>query len=178
MLNSTISGNTAATDSGGVYIDSGATADIQFSTIVSNTGGSGLNFSGVVTMTSSVIANHAQDCGSTGLSDSGFNLDSDGSCSLTASTSQSNVDPQLLPLANNGGNGETHMPMLTSPLLNVMAMGDNGCGTVVLVDQRGNARPNQVHCDIGAVEGIGNYRPVAVGETYTVAEDLPTATGR
>lgn len=64
------------------------------------------------------------------------------------------VDPQLAPLADNGGRTLTQLPARSSVLLDKIApcSGD-------AVDQRGAVRPSGVRCDIGAVE-----RAQVVGE--------------
>jgi hypothetical protein len=105
-----------------------------------------------VSLQSSVVADQAGgtvDCSGTMVS-SGHNLDSDGTCGLGDPTDQSGVDPLLGPLADNGGPTLTHLPAVASPLLDHVPVGVNGCGT--LPDQRGVARPQGTHCDIGAVE--------------------------
>jgi len=45
----------------------------------------------------------------------GNNLDSDGSCSFAAAGDQNGVDPQLGPLADNGGPTMTHLPAAAAP---------------------------------------------------------------
>jgi hypothetical protein len=57
------------------------------------------------------------------------------------------VNPKLLPLANNGGFTQTHLPLLDSPVIN------KGTGSGAnSEDQRGVGRPQGVASDIGAVE--------------------------
>ena len=62
------------------------------------------------------------------------------------------TDPQLGPLANNGGPTFTHLPMGGSVVLNTIAGGTSECGTTVTVDQRGFSRPVGAGCEKGAVE--------------------------
>lgn len=62
-----------------------------------------------------------------------------------------NVDPQLGPLANNGGSTQTHLPLPTSPAID---MGDPAFSSPPTYDQRGFAFARVVdgRVDIGAVE--------------------------
>ncbi len=82
----------------------------------------------------------------------GHNVEADNTCALTHSTDMRNTDPEILPLAYNGGIGETHALKPSSPAVDA---GDNGaCPNT---DQRGMARRDgngdgQVVCDIGAYE--------------------------
>lgn len=72
-----------------------------------------------------------------------------GGCPATGSLCWNLVtaDPQLGPLAWNGGSTRTRLPATTSPAIDA---GDNGhCPAF---DQRGIARPQRGGCDIGAVE--------------------------
>lgn len=172
MVNSTVSGNQAGNGSGGIYADASSTADILFSTIVSNTGTSGVESAGTITMSNSIIANHVLDCASALAVDGGYNLDSDGSCGLTASTSLSNTNPMLLPLALNGGETKTHLPLFSSPVRDVIPVNVNGCGTAVISDQQGAPRPRGTGCDVGAVEAIPNSIPIAVTDFFTATEDI------
>lgn len=79
----------------------------------------------------------------------GFNLSDDISCApyFTKAGDKNNTDPQLGPLADNGGSSRTHLPLPDSPLI------DGGqCIAGISADQRGVARPQGAACDIGAVE--------------------------
>jgi hypothetical protein len=64
---------------------------------------------------------------------------------LTATGDETDVDPQLGPLGDNGGATPTYLPLPTSPLIDTAG----GCAGV---DQRGVARPQGAACDRGAVE--------------------------
>ena len=150
-VNSTFSHNEAAsTKTGGIR--AGGAVDIQFSTIVSNTGAYGLQMNGTVTVTNSVVAYHTADCDASISVDGGYNLVSDGSCGLTAGSSTANTDPLLGGLADNFGETFTHMPQAGSPLLDQIPQGTNSCGTPISEDQRGFSRQEHGSCDIGAVE--------------------------
>ena len=84
----------------------------------------------------------------------GYNIDSDGTCGLSAAGDQSNVDPKLALLKNNGGSTLTHALLPGSPAIN----GGNpaGCtdskGVAISTDQRGLNRSQGGRCDIGAYE--------------------------
>ena len=77
----------------------------------------------------------------------GHNLDSDGSCFLTATGDLPKHDPLLGPLAFNGGPTETKALLLGGPAIDAGAA--HGCPQY---DQRGVARPQGAGCDIGAYE--------------------------
>jgi len=85
----------------------------------------------------------------------GHNFSDDDSCGLTAATDrQSAGDPQLGPLADNGGPTWTRMPQDGSPLVDAIAPAScqDGAAAGLATDQRGAARPQGSGCDVGAVE--------------------------
>jgi hypothetical protein len=84
--------------------------------------------------------------------DGGFNLADDDTCNLTASTSLPGVDAMLGPLADNGGPTQTHALLTGSPAIDLIPEGSSGCGTTIISDQRGIARPHGHGCDSGAYE--------------------------
>ena len=118
----------------------------------------GLN-AAAVNLTATVLAgdgggNGNRDCGG-GVTADGYNIDDDGSCSLSAvNSSQSDVPADLGPLQNNGGPTETQAPGFGSPALNRIPVGttENGMTLCPGTDQRGVSRPQGSECDIGAVE--------------------------
>src|SRR5690606_28129492 len=85
----------------------------------------------------------------------GYNFSDDTSCGLTAATDRQGAgDPQLGPLAANGGPTMTRLPAATSPLVDAIPVAscrDDGASDVT-TDQRGVTRPQGSGCDIGAVE--------------------------
>ena len=90
------------------------------------------------------------------MTDGGHNLSSDASCKFTGEGSLNSTNPRLAPLANNGGftNGlvtRTMALQTNSPAID--AGDDNFCPPT---DQRGIARPQGMHCDIGAFEFNGS----------------------
>ena len=172
LTNSTVSGNTASVGgSGGGIFNEGGSVSLAYSTISANIlgknkvqNGFGVgadidNFvSGTLSLLSTIVAYStppsASDCTLVApLTDLGYNLDSDGSCTLTLPTDLSDVDPLLSPLAANGGPTETMAMAFTSPALNFIPFGANGCGSTITTDQRGMLRPfGHAGCEIGAYE--------------------------
>lgn len=162
IINSTISGNSTTMLSGPAIINSGP-LNISYSTIAFNTGASfgGAIFTGpdTVTISNSIIANNINgDCSLPATSAvSGNNLDSDGSCPSFTITD----DPQLDPLANNGGPTQTHAIQPSSPAKN------SASGFCPVTDQRGQPRPHGPACDLGAFEFTGGGPPPTAVETAT-----------
>jgi hypothetical protein len=81
------------------------------------------------------------------ISSAGGNLSSDGSCNLGGPGDLPATDPQLGPLAANGGPTLTHALAAGSPALDAAA-----AATCPATDQRGVARPQGGGCDSGAYE--------------------------
>lgn len=155
--NSTLSGNVASDAGGGVY--AAAALDIRSSTLMGNraivTGGNAIYSDVPITLSASII-------GTTGVGDScagtlpftsnNDNIDQGGSCGL-AGVNDRVVDPQLGPLADNGGPTQTHLPLGGSPAVDTA--GNSFCPAA---DQRGTGRPQDGNgdgsstCDTGAVE--------------------------
>lgn len=149
ILNSTISGNEAS-DGGGIANVNGGQVDIKNATIAYNlaynSGGGVSNFGiGGFRANNSIIANNtgSGDC-SGSIINSGFNLDSDGTCDFLS------ADPLLGPLAlNPPGTTATHALIPGSPAVNTGSCTLTG---VLKGDQRGVPRPQQGGCDLGAFE--------------------------
>lgn len=160
----TISNSTVFGNSGQGLLNVGGSATITYSTISGTVPGSaqqyaagGLVQSGAVSMTVSTTIIAAQsagvpDCGSS-ITDGGYNLDDDGTCSLSAAGSKPHVNAQLGPLADNGGPTLTRLPAEGSPAVNSISNGLAGC-VAGAIDQRGVTRPGPGNskCDMGAVE--------------------------
>ena len=162
LTNSTVSGNSASSG-GGIDNSRGATATLMNSTISGNSGSSGGGAGGIYndghsTLTNSVVADQiiGGDCrtpGGTLQVSLGYNLDSDGTCNLTAVGDLPNTNPMLGPLALNApGTTQTHALQPGSPAIDHIPPSVNGCGTTVSTDQRGVSRPQGSGCDIGAYE--------------------------
>lgn len=181
ITNSTISGNSAL-NGGGIYNyrDSGTAfpppseATLTHVTITNNVSDNGAGLrreGGLVKLTGTLIAgNSGVDCTQAAvfpgleIDSLGHNLDGDGSCALDQETDVVAGAANLAPLADNGGNGMTHMLRGGSQAVDA---GAEDCG--LTEDQRGVSRPQGAACDIGAVE-ITNAAP----SVSSVAASLPT----
>jgi cysteine-rich repeat protein len=178
IVNSTISGNDGGELSlgGGIYVASSAggsfTSDLANVTITANhayTGG-GILFQTYSdpgpsslrvknTIVQGNTGDQHPDCQTSSIDfeSGGYNLIGDlGTCTVTGASASDLVgaDPQLEPLANNGGPTRTHA--LPDDSAAVDAGDPDGCtdpsGAALDEDQRGDARPAGGRCDIGAVE--------------------------
>lgn len=162
ILNSTIAFNGGLT--AGIGTAAGAVLLIDQSTIAENHGrfGGGLWASGPTSISNSLFAGNTvfepgpvDNCRfAVAPTDGGYNLDDGETCGLTGTGSLQNADPQLSAagLVNNGGPTATIALDPTSPAIDAIPLGANGCGTPQLTDQRGFARPAGAGCDIGAYE--------------------------
>ena len=160
ISNSTLYANTASSWGGG--IENNGTLNIVNTTISNNSGATGKgggidNYSsGTLNMSNTIVANSPTggDClNSATLGTNASNLVEDGSCSAAFSG-----DPNLGPLANNGGSTQTMSLLTGSPALDSAA--DTVCAGDPIngLDQRGIARPQGTHCDIGSFE----YKPPTI----------------
>ncbi len=154
VTNSTISGNSASSVGGGVY-NEGGLLSLTHTTVTGNSAGDFaggiLNFGGELTLANSIVANSSSggDCvgkAGSGVTDNGFNIVEDGSC-ISAPTSMSG-DPNLGPLADNGGPTLTHALLPGSIAIDEIP--SENCE--VDSDQRGMPRPQGDECDIGSYE--------------------------
>lgn len=157
IINSTMSNNSAlfSTGGGAIYLNQGSNLTLNHATITDNTapagtGGGITALSSQITMTHSIIADQAtgDDCDGIFYTSNGYNLDSDGTCNLTASTDIPNGGADLESLANNGGTTQTHAILISSDAQDAIPPADCDIAT----DQRGINRPQGTHCDIGAYE--------------------------
>jgi len=171
IVNSTITGNIANTDGGGLAVPDG-TVQMFNVTVTANvadnsgTGGDGggvaVTATGVVTATNSLIGGNVDlsasgnvftDCLGPLVSGGHTLLQSPTGCAFTGGTgSLIGIDPMLGALAANAGPTDTHALLAGSPAIDA---GDPaGCAspdlTRLWVDQRGFARVTR--CDIGAYE--------------------------
>jgi CSLREA domain-containing protein len=152
--NSTVASNTAATDSGGMYLS-----------IYGPSGGGPYTYSATIKLNSTIVgsntANGASsdlgqaDVATTGGFDLAFSLvQAPGDGVVSQANSIFNTDPQLGALGSNGGPTQTQLPSATSPVL------DAGNNPLALgTDQRGDPRTVDLSAanaadatDIGAVE--------------------------
>lgn len=165
IVNSTISGNTGG--HGGVYLDRSGTGEfrveIAHSTITDNEAGGGSGGVSLIDQAEAFIRHSivADNDGTDFFSDPGsgyqihWSLVSDTSGSAAAATAvgsgTGNItgDPDLGPLAFNGGTTQTHLPIAGSPAIDA---GQPGIASAPASDQRGAARIQNGRIDIGAVE--------------------------
>jgi uncharacterized repeat protein (TIGR01451 family) len=174
IYNSTVSGNRAGWWGGGLSIEAGD-LHLSHSTIVSNTAdyddgddGDGGGLALIIEaayITHTIFANNT-DGSTTGtgipdvydpddlITSGGYNLveDTTGVSAFTATGDMTGVDPDLGPLANNGGPTWTHLPNSTSPAIDA---GNPAFTPPPSTDQRGAGYPRVMNgrIDIGAVEG-------------------------
>ncbi|MCL4541670.1 MAG: CSLREA domain-containing protein, partial [Chloroflexi bacterium] len=175
ISNSTISGNSAGTSSGGGLYNTTSTGSVlSYVTIAGNSDGiiNRLSYGqqDQITLQGVLLANTGANC-SAGITDQGYNLDSGTSCHFTQSTSLSNIDPKLGPLANNGGPTETMALLPGSPAIDAGGTSSNNCP---LTDQRGVSRPQGKACDIGAYELVQVVTPTST--PTATPTPTPTAT--
>ncbi len=169
ITNSTFSGNSAAAGTGGGVYFNGTSLTLTNSTIVGNSsavGGGGLHRTGTnpLNIRNTIIANNTGAAASPDalgpVNSQGNNIIGNnlGSTGWVASDLQ-NVNPLLGALANNGGLGNTHLPLAGSPAIDAgqNCVVDLTCSAAnppvaITTDQRGVARPSNTTVDIGSVE--------------------------
>jgi hypothetical protein len=146
VRSSTISGNTANgagpdPRGGNIFGFAGTTYDFEDSIVAGGIAAAGVNCTVLSGPTdpSSITSN-------------GHNIDSADECGFHAAGDYSNTDPQLGPLADNGGQTDTQAPAPGSVTIDG---GSRDCPPPS-TDQRGIARPQPAGgaCDIGAVEVV------------------------
>ena len=142
VTHSTLSGNNA-TEGGSIY---------NSNNVVDDPEGGGVELIGTLTLANTILANSSNggDCVNDGgtLTPAGVNLIEDGSCGASADPTHFRTgDPQLGPLADNGGPTQTMALLVGSPAID--AAEDSLCPDT---DQRGVARPHGAACDLGAYE--------------------------
>ena len=155
VVNSTVSGNTTAGRGGGIINAVGVAPNssivtIANSTIAANAGDAGANLfnstnggTAVLSYRSTIISDPQggeSNCGSagggsSGLTSQGYNLADDDGCNLTTAVDQPNTEPNLGPLADNGGPTRTMALPPGSPAV------DKATSVGLTADQRGFARP-------------------------------------
>ncbi len=177
ITNSTFTNN-FADEKGGAIGCGGGTVNLNFVTISNNEcgfpdagGGIWASGSGIMNVKNSIIANNldrdgAQDCALDGFTPGTINLQNrnvieDGSCGCSADPNCLARDPNLGPLAANGGPTWTMVPMVCSPAISFAT------NSSVSVDQRGQLRPQGAMADVGAVE-VNYAYPVIACKAITV----------
>ena len=171
IINSTFSGNTAGNVGGGIFAGN-SPVTVSHTTIAGNLGGLGLVVSGGGgSLRGSIVASNAGGQCSGSLSNAGGNLQfpSTGTCAGGVTV----ADPQLGPLASNGGFTQTRAIASSSPARDLVT---SGCPPPA-TDQRGVSRPANA-CDAGSFElsgtvGIGNETVTeGTGGTTTATFDV------
>lgn len=197
LKNVTITGN-RSTGSGGALATSNNTATLNNVTIVDNLADSDADGNGdgggiaqgitAPTLSNSIVAHNvdsggqAPDC-SGAISSAGYNLiGNNAGCTVSAAsgdhvgTATAPLDPQLAPLADNGG------PTPTRALLNggqAWNQGNpltpgSGAGACEATDQRGIDRSVNTPCDIGAFEHVpGGGHDFIVNSTLDQVDGTP-----
>ena len=165
FVNCTFSGNVGKFDGGAINVEEGGDVTLLHCTLAKNKSqqGAGLSVQDGLTLgTDAVVHNTIFDnapknnCAGTMVSGGG-NIDTGTTCALNAALDQSSVPHKslLLPLADNGGLGRTHMLKPGSPALDAA---DDAIAALVGEDQRGLPRPVDIAGtgvsagDIGALE--------------------------
>ena len=158
--NVTFAANVAQTG-GGLYAGTFATwnalINVTMNVNRADTGGAIYNESVHITLKNTIVANSRDrldtsaslNCVNNGnpITSLGFNVIGDNSCIAPSVGDQTNTDPLLGPLVDNGGPTLTFMPQSGSPAINTGT--NTGCPAT---DQRGASRPFGPTCDVGAVE--------------------------
>ena len=140
VTNSTFSSNSSALG-GAVFTVDGGITELIASTVTANTstgdtttdsGSLDNDQGGQIILRQTIVANQTEgaDCFGTMTSDD-YNLDSDSTCNLTGVNDHPGEDPDLGPLADNGGPTPTHLPNAGSPVIDSAGL---NCPEV---DQRG-----------------------------------------
>ncbi len=170
ISDSTFSGNTAGTNGGGAIINFGPTTATQ-TTISGNSspyGANILNYTGnTLKLSMSIVANGqggGPNCGGgAAVTDGGYNIDTGPTCGFSAAShSMSSTQPQLGPLASNGGPTQTMALPAGSPAVDAIPASTSGCSGTT--DQRGITRPQGTGCDVGAYELVqGQREPLGAG---------------
>ena len=157
LRNVTLSGNKAKRG-GGLIAEGTAVVFANSSTFAGNSASDGASILGAaddpVLIQNSILASKkGNDCSGSGDS-LGNNIDAGTSCFLSGPGDQSNVDPLLGELADNGGEVPTHELLAGSPAVD---RGDDASCEVT--DARGEARLDldgigtaDTECDVGAFE--------------------------
>ena len=155
VTNSTVTGNTAP-QGGGLSLGAdpyGEPASLRFVTAAGNTAPVGANVATSGGRLQTYAALLVQPLGGgancTGaVRPQGSSFVSDRSCGVHPTDTVSAADPQLGPLAFNGGDTPTRLPGSTSPIIGTVAA--DAC--TVDADQRSQPRPQGAGCEPGAVE--------------------------
>jgi plastocyanin len=127
---------------GGAYRGGSATINLKNTILAANSAaGSGPDCRGIVTSQNYNLLGNNSGC--TFTPDAGDQV----------GTGTSPIDPRLGALTlNPPGKTQTHALLASSPAIDQIPDGSNGCGTTITDDQRGVVRPQVGGCDVGAFE--------------------------
>ncbi|HEY4827331.1 MAG TPA: fibronectin type III domain-containing protein [Solirubrobacteraceae bacterium] len=184
LTNSTEVNSGASNEIGGGLRNGGGTLTLVNDTLSGNVRGQLMTDQGATTnVENTIIANGFSegdgDCVAPGepddvdgatsaaaiTNDLGYNIDQDNSCGLDGTGDSSNIDPMLVPIADNGGPTQTQALIQGSP-----ALGDPATTACPTQDQRGVTRPSGM-CDIGAFEAVLHGEPDATtGDASNVTD--------
>jgi hypothetical protein len=148
MENVTIHGNRASVSGGGLDVENG-TVLLNNATVTQNVAadGAGIHSSGSLSVRNSILAENAGGNCSGTITSLGYNIDNSAACPLSAAGDRPNTAIPLGPMQDNGGPTFTRAITPSGPAF------DNGDdASCAITDQRGVARPQSAHCDIGAFE--------------------------
>jgi hypothetical protein len=164
LINDTIVDNAANTLGGGLWVDAGSS-----SASISNT---------------LLAGDSPQECGTNSTStvtvSGGHNDAADSSCDLTLTSDRHDSSPGVdTQPRDNGGPTQTIALLPGSPAID--AGGDSVCNASIPngaggVDERGVARPQGAHCDIGALEVDGTTTAVTESQPIPGGDVTITAT--
>jgi CSLREA domain-containing protein len=174
ITNSTFSGNSSGVSGVGGGVNNAGTITIRNSTFSGNSAsisGGGISNGGTLNYANTIIANSTSGADCTGGGSIGTNTNNlvgNGGCSAALSG-----DPNLGPLADNGGPTQTMALLYPSPALNAGDDATCAASPVNNLDQRGMTRPQGTHCDIGAYEVI----PTQSGPAFVVNSTTDTSDG-
>lgn len=171
------------TGDGGGIDQAFGTLSLSNVTLASNSAGNGGNLfnTGTVSAKNTIIAGGTASSGSENCAGSsapviasqGYNIEDRNQCGLSGPGDQTNTDPLLGGLQDNGGQTDTRALAVGSPAVN--HGNPHGCtdasATLLMVDQRGMTRPEGLACDVGAYE----LQPVAPGASAFPATGIRNA---
>ncbi|OYV96589.1 MAG: hypothetical protein B7Z73_00450, partial [Planctomycetia bacterium 21-64-5] len=197
VTNSTLYGNSATSQGGGIYSQGGSELDpssyvgvamVTNCTLTANQAGAGggLYFNSVtygsLTLNNSIAAGNLQTSGATSTANdlAGGSITANNSligtttgATIAGANNLLNVNPDLGPLADNGGPTQTAALLIGSPAINAgsNALAVDANGNALTTDQRGMARILGGTVDIGAYEVVPVF---AAGQTFTATEAAAT----
>ena len=160
ISNSTVSGNSDTGQGGAAIFHQAGVGDIDVSqtTIAGNDPSAGHHAieggeqaaTGSLGLFASIVFNPGKECGppaeaGAAFSDGGRNVFGDKSCAFSEANFDLKADPDLGPLADNGGPTKTRALKASSPAIDRVPCSPG-------IDQRGLPRPQRTDCDSGSFE--------------------------